>query len=165
MRDLRLEVTKLNRHWDRAVKENSVMTPDIVTCSPDLAAARSPAGYPANGPMGHSVASSHRDNGFGSVTTWTHVPVTGMIPPTRFDVATPSSTVIRPVSTPRVDTPRHGHHPPLTGRLPKLLFPRFDGYNPRIWCSRCEKYFHMYDIDPSLCVRVAEMHFDGPTAR
>lgn len=78
MKDLRLEVSKLNIHWDRAVKENSVLALGPVTLSLELAAARSPAGYPANGPMGHNVESSHLDNVFGSVTTYTHVPVTGM---------------------------------------------------------------------------------------
>jgi hypothetical protein len=41
----------------------------------------------------------------------------------------------------------------------------FDGENPKLWQSRCEAYFHMYTVDPSLWVQVAYMQFTGPAAR
>jgi hypothetical protein len=53
----------------------------------------------------------------------------------------------------------------LTGKLPKMNFPKFEGENPKLWKSRSERYFEMYDVDPSLWVMVALMHFEGPAAR
>lgn len=46
-----------------------------------------------------------------------------------------------PIFTPRHQTPHEpidSQHPNLTGRLPKLPFNKFDGENPRLWCSSCE---------------------------
>jgi hypothetical protein len=42
-----------------------------------------------------------------------------------------------------------------------MNFPQFDGDNPKLWQSRCEKYFDMYSTESSMWVRVASMHFDG----
>jgi hypothetical protein len=53
----------------------------------------------------------------------------------------------------------------LIGKLPKMNFPKFEGENPKLWKSCCESYFEMYDIDTSIWVKVASMHFDGPAAR
>jgi hypothetical protein len=55
--------------------------------------------------------------------------------------------------------------PPHTGRLPKLLFPRFDGDNPRHWHSLCEDYFDMYSIPSTIWIRVAKQHLDKGPAR
>lgn len=41
----------------------------------------------------------------------------------------------------------------------------FDGKNPCLWRSRCEKYFHMYAVDPSLLVAVASIYVEGAAAR
>jgi hypothetical protein len=46
-----------------------------------------------------------------------------------------------------------------------MNFPKFEGENPKLWKSRSERYFEMYDVDPSLWVMVALMHFEGPAAR
>jgi hypothetical protein len=62
----------------------------------------------------------------------------------------------------------YGQGPPSLGslgNLPKLNFPMFDGENPKPWQSRCEAYFHMYTVDPSVWVQVAYMQFIGPAAR
>jgi len=50
------------------------------------------------------------------------------------------------------------------GRLPKLVFPSFDGENPKIWISNSEKYFDMYRVDPAVWIKVASMHFSGSAA-
>jgi hypothetical protein len=46
-------------------------------------------------------------------------------------------------------------------RLPKLHFPVFNGDEPQLWRSRCENYFAMYGVEPSMWVRVATMHLEG----
>jgi hypothetical protein len=46
-----------------------------------------------------------------------------------------------------------------TGKLPKMDFPKFEGENPKLWQSRCGSYFDMYDVDYSIWVEVASMHF------
>jgi hypothetical protein len=51
------------------------------------------------------------------------------------------------------------------GQLPKLYFPKFDGDNSKLWQAKCENYFGMYTIAPSVCVKVATMHFEGPAAK
>lgn len=44
-------------------------------------------------------------------------------------------------------------------------FPKFDGENPKLWQTRCEDYFAMFDTDPDLWIAVAAMQFEGPAAR
>jgi hypothetical protein len=36
------------------------------------------------------------------------------------------------------------------GRLPKMHFPKFEGENPKLWQSRCESYFNMYEVDHNI---------------
>jgi hypothetical protein len=50
------------------------------------------------------------------------------------------------------------------GQLPKLHFPMFDGDHPKLLQSRCENYFEMYSVNPSVWVRVTVMHFDDSAA-
>jgi hypothetical protein len=56
--------------------------------------------------------------------------------------------------------PPHQHN----GRLPKLPFNKFNGENPRLWCSNCEKYFTMNNVDPAIWVSVSSMYLDGNAA-
>ncbi|PUZ69773.1 hypothetical protein GQ55_2G138300 [Panicum hallii var. hallii] len=53
----------------------------------------------------------------------------------------------------------------LMEKLPKVPFPIFDGENPKLWISRCEKYFVIYHVDPSMWVKVSVMQFSGAAAR
>jgi hypothetical protein len=53
----------------------------------------------------------------------------------------------------------------VQGRLPKLHFLMFSGDDPQLWRSRCEIYFDMYDVESSLWIKVATMHFEGAAAR
>jgi hypothetical protein len=46
-----------------------------------------------------------------------------------------------------------------------LNFPSFDGTNPKLWQSKCEKYFNMYAIEDSMWVQVTIMHFEGDAGR
>jgi hypothetical protein len=50
------------------------------------------------------------------------------------------------------------------GKLTKMNFPKFDGENPQLWKFRCERYFEMYEVDETVWVKVASMHFEGPAA-
>jgi hypothetical protein len=58
------------------------------------------------------------------------------------------------------------HHPPHlpNGRLPKLPFNKFNGENPRLWRSNCEKYFTMNNVDPAVWVSVSSMYLEGNAA-
>jgi hypothetical protein len=51
------------------------------------------------------------------------------------------------------------------GKLPKINFSKFESDNPKLWQTHCENYFEMYIVDPSIWVKVATMHFEGPAAR
>jgi hypothetical protein len=53
----------------------------------------------------------------------------------------------------------------VTGKLPRINFPKFDGDNPKLWKSCCENYFEMYVVDECVWVKVAAMHLEGLTAR
>ena len=77
--DLKLEVRKLNKHFERAVVNNVPPAAGIFPV-PASASARPPAGSNADGPVGHREDYSHWEDGFGSVTTLLHPPVTGALP-------------------------------------------------------------------------------------
>jgi hypothetical protein len=66
----------------------------------------------------------------------------------------------------RQNTDSHAHA--KTGsysKLPKLNFPLFDGGTPKLWISRCEDYFDLYDVSPADWIKVASMYFVDPAAR
>lgn len=44
-------------------------------------------------------------------------------------------------------------------RLPKTDCPRFDGDNPKLWKTNCEKYFHMYQVPFESWAAFATLHF------
>lgn len=46
-------------------------------------------------------------------------------------------------------------------RLPKAIFPKFDGSHPRVWKEKCEKYFNMYQVPMPLWSKFATIHFQG----
>jgi len=74
--DLKLEVTKLHKAWDRAVLERPNLGSGILE-NQLSASAPSPAGLGVDGPDGHRVAHRHQDLEFGKVFTHTHIPVKG----------------------------------------------------------------------------------------
>jgi len=53
------------------------------------------------------------------------------------------------------------HHYQKEVRLPKAVFPKFDGSHPRVWREKCEKYFNMYHIPMHLWPQFATIHFHG----
>jgi hypothetical protein len=46
-----------------------------------------------------------------------------------------------------------------------LNFPIFDGDSPKLWISRCEDYFDIYDVLADDWIKVATMHFVDPAAK
>jgi hypothetical protein len=151
---VKLELSKLNSFFDHNAKSGNCTKPRVlplesVTASPTLRGS-------GDGPNGNRVH-INRDCGFGRVFTQIHDPVKGTILPSP---PLPNSPPI-----PEFEL-SYGPSWNLTGRaqlgkLPKMNFPQFDGDNPKLWQSRCEKYFDMYSTESSMWVRVASMHFDG----
>ena len=48
----------------------------------------------------------------------------------------------------------------LKHALPKLAFPRFTGSNPRVWRSKCQDYFQLYNVPPAMQATFASLHMD-----
>ena len=46
-----------------------------------------------------------------------------------------------------------------------MLFPQFDGDNPKLWLSRARSHFKMCSVHPAIWVRVATHHFTHAIAR
>jgi len=42
----------------------------------------------------------------------------------------------------------------LKHAIPKLAFPRFTGSNPRVWRSKCQDYFQLYNVPPAMQPRL-----------
>ncbi|WVZ53785.1 hypothetical protein U9M48_004681 [Paspalum notatum var. saurae] len=73
--DLRLELRKVSKHWERAVLERTVHGPPLLPL-PLLVSARAPGGLlHADGPNGHCLPHHHRDLGFESVVMPNPIPV------------------------------------------------------------------------------------------
>jgi len=155
--DLKLEVTKLHKAWDRVALDRPHPGAGILE-HPTSASASPSAATGADGPDGHRVAHRHRDLEFGKVSTHTHVPVKGM-PYHHSSVPKPplhsNDSEPRPIHTDRVNF----------GRLPKLHFPSFDGLNPKPWISPCENYFEMYYVPTEMWIRVAGHYCTGSASR
>ncbi|RLN30976.1 uncharacterized protein C2845_PM05G36120 [Panicum miliaceum] len=152
--DLKLEVSKLSKHWERSVLNQAPPVP-LLSSSPLMAAGDSSAGHTAEPPRGHRDELMRRADGYGSVTTVIHPPVKG----------TCTSQPLLPFN-PRPacgDGGNFGGH--SGGKLPKLNFPIFDGENPKLWISRGEDYFELFDLDPSRWVKFASMHLTAAGAR
>jgi hypothetical protein len=49
--------------------------------------------------------------------------------------------------------------------LPKLNFLEFSGDNPKLWISRFESYFDMYEVEEHRWIQIASMAFIDAAAR
>ncbi|RLN40282.1 uncharacterized protein C2845_PM01G03290 [Panicum miliaceum] len=49
--------------------------------------------------------------------------------------------------------------------LPKLLFPQFDGENPKIWIDKCEDYFKICNVQQHMWVTSAALNMGGNAAK
>jgi hypothetical protein len=162
---IKLELTKLNTYFNRDAKDSRALKPGVlhIESVPERPLVGSAA---ADGPCRHRVDNTHRDCGFGLVYTQTHDPIKGTMlhspPPQLFSCQndfTPSRSSYRSTCT-------FGQNPRnQLGKLPKIKFPTFEGENPKLWKSHCKNYFEMYDIDSSVWVMVATIHFEEPATR
>lgn len=152
--DIRLEVNKLSKHWERAVFDRATNEPLRPT---PPAPERLPFPGFAGRPNGHCVDQSHREADHGVVTTMSHLPVKGAYSEPQFSHADRRSSI---VSEPRGEGARGNY-----SKWPKIDFPWFDGENPKLWLKRCEDYFDFCCIEPSMWVRLSSMHFSEPASR
>lgn len=93
--------------------------------------------------------------------TSTHVPVKGMHDNPNFH----QHQFTRPSELGSVRLGHPGSQNCGVGKLPRLKFPECDGYNPKLWLSRCENYFSMYSVDPALWIPFATMSLTGAASR
>jgi hypothetical protein len=177
--DIKLEVGKLSRHWERSVRKRSPAliptsasppvtsknTPGVHTqllqfgdFKPSSASGRPSAADIADRPNGHISDNLTREGGYGSVTTIAHPPVKGA-----FRLPTPPPVMVNHVK-PSMDTYNRSTHLSNLGRLPKLNFPTFDGSDPKLWLSRCIDYFELYEVERCRRIMVATMHFVPPAS-
>ena len=160
MEDLRIEVGALRKTVNRVVLDMPTPAASGILPKPASAAASPPAGKPIDGPSGHRHDSTHRETVFGSVYTHTHLPVTGMVPSndSKFQRSSSLPPPLERVSdVARREFESRGVR--SGGRVPKVAFPKFDGDNPKLWISRCEDYFELYNLDPSVWIKFSSMHF------
>lgn len=58
----------------------------------------------------------------------------------------------------RYDQQPHPH-------IPKMLFPKFDDENPRIWVDKCHDYFTLYNIPNTMKTSTASLHLEDNAAK
>nr|ACR36904.1 unknown [Zea mays] len=160
MEDVKLEVRKLNKLWDRASMEP--MVEPALLQKPGAIPSRQLIGSANDGMIDHRDDTAFRDSTFGSVLTYVPEPAKGnhqfTFPPVSPGIQDPN---------PMYDVPRGRHGDSAfssLGKLPKLPFPAFEGDNPRLWISQCESYFEMYQVDPAVWIRVISMHLSPTVA-
>lgn len=162
--DIRLEVKKISRNWERAILDRTADPSGVLAPSPTTVQ-RPPADHQAVRPMvGHRVEHQNQESGFGVVSTLIHSLVKGesSLPHAPSPVSVPHHSVVDGVLT---DPTVFGSHHPTNPKLPKVHFPKFDGDQPKLWLSNCLDYFSLYEVESSVWVRVARMHFTGAAAR
>jgi hypothetical protein len=178
--DIKLEVGKLSRQWERSLCERSPpLIPSGASPSvdpkntpvihksllprgdvrPSSASGRPSAADIADRPHGHSLDNLYREGGYGSVTTIVHPPVKGVC---RLPTPPPKCSI--PLFSQEISTRPVVHAGSGQGRLPKLNFPSFDGTDPKLWLSRCVDYFELYDVERPRWIMVAMMHFIPPAS-
>jgi hypothetical protein len=135
----------LNKIWDRASLEGPTELPLLQ--KPDCSARRLLIGPDDDAPTEHREDQPLKDRGFGSVMTY--LP-NGSKGTNQFSFTPLSPIVCGPGSMfesggHRMQSGELGAK--SLGKLPKLPFHAFEGDNPRLWISRCEAYFKMYEVE------------------
>lgn len=75
--DVKLELRKMNKQWDQAMRDMASTEPGLLGKPSSSLEHHTPI-LQADGPAGHRDDLHHRDQGFGSVTTYIPAPVKGM---------------------------------------------------------------------------------------
>lgn len=149
--DIRLEVGKLNLHWERAVSDRP---PPLLSMVPTVAE-QSSAFDDNTKPSGHRVDNHHWVDGFKSVTTLVHPPVKGTQPDAQYLLNCARDRELQFAGRPPDFACDRSNFPLRASKLPFLSF---YGDNPKLWISRCEDYFELYGLDSSLQVKFGAMH-------
>lgn len=155
---VRAELSKVSRFLERGAIHDSA-DPRGILGPHQSAAERVPAAaWSADGPIGHRLDTQPRETGFGGFYSHHPLPAMGMHsnPPVEpsfasdFHPGVASGTDYHPPHAPFGGRAYGAQFTNYLGQLPKLNFPEFDGSNPKLWQSRCESYFRMYFVDPSV---------------
>jgi hypothetical protein len=170
---VKTEVQKLSKHWERAVKDKvdpGLFPPPAFALPLGSVTQRPSADVGADSSDGHRSNNKFREMGNGSVATYTQIPGKGTfeVPfPPPVPPPLPFSRNLPPRTTDfgAFSGEKGGHPGKSTGRLPKLNFPEFTGDNPRLWISRCENYFDMYEVEQFHWIQIASMYFNDAAAR
>jgi hypothetical protein len=80
--DIRLEISKLNKFFDRDTRDQSGFQPGVL--GSESAPAHTSTGFRADGPHGHRSEPRYQDGGPGFHNTQPHHPVKGMYEPPLF---------------------------------------------------------------------------------
>jgi hypothetical protein len=150
---VKTEVQKLSKHCDRTVKDKAdagLFPPPSFTVPPfGSVSPRPSAGGEADGSEGHRGINHSRDVGLGSAATYSQIPGKGTTkaPPPPPPPPPPRFTSFHSHGLGGSIGGNFGRAVNSTSKLPKLNFPEFTGDNPRLWISRCENYFDMYEVE------------------
>lgn len=129
--------------------------------SPSVAERPSTASFRNDGPNRHRLVNNCWENGFRHVFTHTHLMSNGKH---EFLFHSPFGRWDPPPDSAGQHIPMHTDYSDL-GKLPCVNFPSFDGENYKLWQKRCIDFFDMYDVHPSVWIKVSTMHFTGAAAR
>ncbi|CAO2168369.1 unnamed protein product [Urochloa humidicola] len=169
--DLCLEVGAMRKTVNRVVLDSPTSSSPGIFPKPVAATAATMMGDKVESAEGFSVDNRNRESSFDTVFTHTHTQGKGT-----FEI--PSSQFPKSFSHPKLEIPRFNSEAPtghlarspkesssVQSRLPKLNFPSFDGDNPKLWISRCQDCFELYDVEPNRWIMVATMHFSDAAGR
>jgi hypothetical protein len=104
-------------------------------------------------PFRHRFTSQHLDSGFRQTLADSHSPVKGTYGPQH---PTSFSFPVRN-SYGWGEEEHHGQSSNSLHHMPRVNFPSFDGSSPKLWRSKCEKYFDMYETKPHMWIKVSTM--------
>jgi hypothetical protein len=173
---MRAYLTKVSRFLERGVMAKAEAPSGVLGPYQSATAERPPApAWTADGPIGHHADLQPRGLGFGVPYTHHPPPTLGThldpMPPFAPNFPTSNSQEFNTgwyYPTPHLAFGGRAHGAQFTnylGQLPKINFPEFDGTLPKLWQSRCEFYFNVYMVVPSVWIQVATMNFKGPASR
>lgn len=49
--------------------------------------------------------------------------------------------------------------------IPKMMFPRFEGFEPKIWLRKCVDYFTLFHVPEAVWVTSASLNMEGNASR
>jgi hypothetical protein len=153
--NLSLEMSRANKFMERESMAQDCFKPGLLPMDMSAFGRATAPHHSADEPNGNHMEFRHREREFDRIPIPTHGPVKGMY----YDTSQRIDPDSYPLSYAAMEGGRSGH-----GKLPHINFPQFDGDNPQLWKSHCEKYFDMYDVDPAMWIKVATMHFTGRAA-